>query len=545
MLSARASDGDPLDPIDGVSPAGPLVPYCTYCIRLCLILAEARVPFELILIDHYAKPQWFRDAYPPAKTPAMQGTPGGVDSGEWVGGFSDLLERAVGQSVQVARIARQRGPLSLKDAETLCEKLTSALVGGRVLGSKYPAGKAYARQCLERAGVLPEEYMSKSDDELSVTLGGRAAEAVTELEGHITALKGPFIAGQTPDASDALVASVLLVAYNLLESGVASLPDGKDSFGSLGGPSLEGYLNAWASRPSWVASYRDCRILNATSIRPIVASLVAKAPDVCTPEEMFVCMQRARLADEYYQNAIAWETKRARTESRNLAKESRVPHARPDRWDSRYKPVRRDPSFRQSSRSGKNVFMIKEEPAKQSSLRQNSFNSGRKILVQDEEAVASPKSRRYRGGSLTGDGNTSSRSLADKLSLGGTPTTSGIGLTAPATPKPPPAPAPQPVAPRPAPVEKSIVQPTPPPQPPAPPPVQPPPPPPVQAPPPPPPPVQSPPPPPPHAPVPAPPPIPSAALAQPPVAQDPAAAIKPQKSKKKKLKTKTSATICI
>ena len=550
MLSARASDGDPLDPIDGVSPAGPLVPYCTYCIRLCLILAEARVPFELILIDHYAKPQWFRDAYPPAKTPAMQGTPGGVDSGEWVGGFSDLLERAVGQSVQVARIARQRGPLSLKDAETLCEKLTSALVGGRVLGSKYPAGKAYARQCLERAGVLPEEYMSKSDDELSVTLGGRAAEAVTELEGHITALKGPFIAGQIPDASDALVASVLLVAYNLLESGVASLPDGKDSFGSLGGPSLEGYLNAWASRPSWVASYRDCRILNAASIRPIVASLVAKAPDVCTPEEMFVCMQRARLADEYYQNAIAWEAKRARTESRNLAKESRVPHARPDRWDSRYKPVSRGPSFRQSSRSGKNVFMIKEEPGpKQSSLRQSSFNSGRKILVQDEEDVASPKSRRYLRGSLPVDGNTSSRSLADKLSLGGTPTTSGIGLTAPATPKPPPAPAPQPVAPRPAPVEKSVVQPTPPPQPPAPPPVQapPPPPPPVQAPPPPPPPAQAPPPPPPPAPVPvpAPPPTPSAALAQPPVAQDPAAAIKPQKSKKKKLKTKTSATICI
>jgi hypothetical protein len=337
---------------------------------------------------------------------------------------------------------------------------------------------------------------------------------VTELEGHITAVKGPFIAGQIPDASDALVASVLLVAYNLLESGVTSLPDGKDSFGSLGGPSLEGYLNAWASRPSWVASYRDCRILNAASIRPIVASLVAKAPDVCTPEEMFVCMQRARLADEYYQNAIVWEAKRARTESRNLAKESRVPHARPDRWDSRYKPVSRGPSFRQSSRSGKNVFMIKEEPGpKQSSLRQSSFNSGRKILVQDEEDVASPKSRRYLRGSLPVDGNTSSRSLADKLSLGGTPTTSGIGLTAPATPKPPPAPAPQPVAPRPAPVEKSVAQPTPPPQPPA--------------------------------PVPAPPPIPSAALAQPPVAQDPAAAIKPQKSKKKKLKTKTSATICI
>ena len=444
MLSARASDGDPLDPIDGVSPEGPLAPSCTYCIRLCLILAEARVPFELILIDHYAKPQWFRNAYPPAKTPAMQGTPGGVDSGEWVGGFSDLLERAVGQSTQVARIARQRGPLSLKDAERLCEKLTSSLVGGRVLGSKHPAGKAYGRQCLEHAGVPPEEYMSKSDDELRLALCVRASEAVTQLEGHITALKGPFIAGQIPDASDALVASVLLVAYNLLESGVASLPDGKDSFGSLGGPSLEGYLKAWASRPSWVASYHDTNIINATSIRPIVASLAAKAPDVCKPEDMFVCMQRARLADEYYQRAIAWEAKRTKTEARKLAGESRVPHVRPERWDPRHKPVSRGPSFRQPSRSGKNVFKIEEEPGvKQSSLRQSSFNSGRKIVVRDEDDVPTPKPRRRRRGSLTGDDNTSSRSLADKLSLGGTPTNSGKNLAAPPAPKPPPAPPPQ------------------------------------------------------------------------------------------------------
>jgi len=529
MLSARASDGDPLDPIDGVSPEGPLAPSCTYCIRLCLILAEARVPFELILIDHYAKPQWFRNAYPPAKTPAMQGTPGGVDSGEWVGGFSDLLERAVGQSTQVARIARQRGPLSLKDAERLCEKLTSSLVGGRVLGSKHPAGKAYGRQCLERAGVPPEEYMSKSDDELRLALCVRASEAVTQLEGHITALKGPFIAGQIPDASDALVASVLLVAYNLLESGVASLPDGKDSFGSLGGPSLEGYLKAWASRPSWVASYHDTNIINATSIRPIVASLAAKAPDVCKPEDMFVCMQRARLADEYYQRAIAWEAKRTKTEARKLAGESRVPHVRPERWDPRHKPVSRGPSFRQPSRSGKNVFKIEEEPGvKQSSLRQSSFNSGRKIVVQDEDDVPTPKPRRRRRGSLTGDDNTSSRSLADKLSLGGTPTNSGKNLAAPPTPKPPPAPPPQAVAPRPAPPVEApppVTKPV------------------VQAPPPPPPVVQAPPPPPPP-PVPAPPPTPPVASAPAPEAPaQPAAANKPKK--KKKLKTKTSATICI
>ena len=43
------------DDIDGDAPQGPLVTYCVFCVRLCLIFAEARVPFELVEIDRNCK----------------------------------------------------------------------------------------------------------------------------------------------------------------------------------------------------------------------------------------------------------------------------------------------------------------------------------------------------------------------------------------------------------------------------------------------------------------------------------------------------------
>ena len=51
---------------------------------------------------------------------------------------------------------------------------------------------------------------------------------------------GPFMAGDRPDSADALMGSVLYVVHNLLESGVAALPQAPCSLASLGGPSLLG-----------------------------------------------------------------------------------------------------------------------------------------------------------------------------------------------------------------------------------------------------------------------------------------------------------------
>jgi hypothetical protein len=177
----------------------------------------------------------------------------------------------------VAAVATQRGPLSLNQAKRLGEKLNSALVGGRVLGSATPAGRAFALECLEKAGVLLEEQQSMSDSDESESDSSEKGK-----KGGSSRAGVKFMAGETPDAADALMATVLLVAHNLLESGVASLPQSPCSLASLDGPSLLAYLQLWAERPSWLASYRTKSLRYAAAIRPVVASLVSKAPDVCT-----------------------------------------------------------------------------------------------------------------------------------------------------------------------------------------------------------------------------------------------------------------------
>ena len=174
------------------------------------------MPFELVLIDSANKPRWFIDAYAPATTPALQGTPGGADnSGEWVGQSEDLLERAMGQCTHVAAVCAQRGPLSHTQASVLGEKLMSAIIGGRTLGSVHPEGQLLAQQCLTKAGVLSlseeAEVHVHTDDELRAMLVAAAVAAVAEIERHVASSGGPFMAGDRPDSADALMGSVLYV----------------------------------------------------------------------------------------------------------------------------------------------------------------------------------------------------------------------------------------------------------------------------------------------------------------------------------------------
>ena len=130
--------------------------YCVFCVRLCLIFAEARVPFELVEIDRNCKQSWFREAFPEFTTPAVQGTPGGKANGEWVGNSGAILADAVEAEPRVRAAARLRGGVTLERAAGLGQTLTAALVCSRLLGTKYEHGQAMARECLVKCGVLPE-----------------------------------------------------------------------------------------------------------------------------------------------------------------------------------------------------------------------------------------------------------------------------------------------------------------------------------------------------------------------------------------------------
>ena len=155
-------------------------------------------------------------------------------------------------------VAAQRGPspLSLTQAKALGEKLMASLVGGRILGSSLDSGKAIAHECLLKAGFLPaapesqptesdsqidevlrglppeesesrpiaSETNGRTDEELRGLFAASALAAIAELERLVSSSGGPFMAGEAPDGADALMASVLLVAHNFVESGVAALP---------------------------------------------------------------------------------------------------------------------------------------------------------------------------------------------------------------------------------------------------------------------------------------------------------------------------------
>ena len=314
-LSARGSRGVG-DDIDGDAPQGPIVPYCTYCVRLCLALAEARVPFELVMIDRNCKQSWFHDAFPAFITPAMQGSPGGnpLDPNEWVGDSRALLVAAAEQEAKVRELVDKPSVITLDRAEKLGETLKAALVGGRAVGSARSAGAAFALECLAKCGVDADAADAMSADERRATLVRVGTETTAEIEATLRGARGPFLAGDAPGAADCSLAATLWVAHNLLASGTAlcfakahARGSVACSFAQIGGPSVERYLAAWARRPSWRAALRTNAVDSAAAIRPIVDSLVDAAGDVCSGETMLECMTRARAADDYYNAAVRAE----------------------------------------------------------------------------------------------------------------------------------------------------------------------------------------------------------------------------------------------
>ena len=154
------------DDLDGDALQGPIVPYCTYCVRLCLALAEARVPFELVMIDRNCKQSWFHDAFPAFITPAMQGSPGGnpLNPNEWVGDSRALLVAAAEQEAKVRELVDKPSVITLDRVEKLGETLKAALVGGRAVGSARSAGAAFALACLAKCGVDADAADAMSAD---------------------------------------------------------------------------------------------------------------------------------------------------------------------------------------------------------------------------------------------------------------------------------------------------------------------------------------------------------------------------------------------
>ena len=304
VLSHRASYGAGAV-VDGESPLGPLVPFCPYCMRLGLILAEARVPFETYMIDSTNKASWFLEAFPAGTTPAIQGTPGGTSTGEWVGEFETILKNASDQNPQVAAVARVRNTaLTVERVQALGGAMSYGLWLTLVAESTCESASGFI--AFTRGGAGLEEVSGESGASLRDRAIEGALSALREAESAVSSCAGPFLAGDAPDLVDVYLSSMLHFSRICLEIGLHKLPQGACSLADLGCPSLQRYLEAWVKRESWGYSYKSTSLdeNSAASARVAADMIATSAPDVCGEDVMYPVMCRARRRDSAYQKAI-------------------------------------------------------------------------------------------------------------------------------------------------------------------------------------------------------------------------------------------------
>jgi len=304
VLCSRASNGD-AGGIDGGALPGPLLPSCIHCTRLALILGEAHVPVEVVMVDSTnGMPAWFRAAYPSATTPAMQGSPGALEGDDqWLGGFESLLDRASGQEPRVASMLVQRGPLAGSAAGALGDRLKFALIGARLAGTEERDGIEHLSLCLAKAG-LDAEAAGEPAHELRRLFAKSAVDAAAELERHFSASEGAFLGGTSPDIADVYLSGPLIVAHNILEAGLTHRA-GPASFGDLGAASLRRFLEAWVVRPSWLLAFRTKNLANAALVRSLAVTLAKAAPDTCPSAAMRASLTFLRKLDPEYARAAA------------------------------------------------------------------------------------------------------------------------------------------------------------------------------------------------------------------------------------------------
>ena len=251
--------------------------------------------------------EWFLEAFPAGTTPAMQGSPGGVDSGEWVGDLDEILARAKTQHPRFAQVACDRGPLTTQQAGDMCTRLAMSQFAALFAESESEGGKQMLGYLMDQAKVKFDVIEGETGVDTKRRLIGIALEMYAEVEAVLCSLPGPgvFLGGEAPDQADAFMGTMLFWCHNALESGLSPVPQAPCSLADVGAPSVRGYLEAWVARPSWKACYKTDSLFSAAHVM-VAAGIIAKtAPDVCNGgKDMFVVMERARRLDRGYCTAV-------------------------------------------------------------------------------------------------------------------------------------------------------------------------------------------------------------------------------------------------
>ena len=283
VLSARASYGGRNtagELVDGDAALGPIMPFCPYCARISLLLIESGVEFEAFLIDAGDKPDWFINAYDKAETPAMMGSPGGLDDGQWVGESKDIIARACEQNEKFKELCEREGPITVEQIEKYANAVAFGMILGYIAPTEEEAGKGLAMGLHKQAGLEPIE--GETGAALRERCNAHFRAGLAEFEKMIGGLTTPFIGGDTPSKADVFAATTLFFSHNIAESGLcgdAVAMDKGASLADLGAPSVVPYLRRWMERPSWNTAYKTT-CMYSTAVVACLAGWMMMAKDV-------------------------------------------------------------------------------------------------------------------------------------------------------------------------------------------------------------------------------------------------------------------------
>ena len=283
VLSARASYGGRNtagELVDGDAALGPIMPFCPYCARISLLLIESGVEFQAFLIDAGDKPDWFINAYDKAETPAMMGSPGGLDDGQWVGESKDIIARACEQNEKFKELCEREGPITVEQIEKYANEVAFGMILGYIAPTEEESGKGLAMGLHKQAGLEPIE--GETGAALRERCNAHFRAGLAEFEKMIGGLTTPFIGGDTPSKADVFAATTLFFSHNIAESGLCGDSVAMDkgaSLADLGAPSVVPYLQRWMERPSWKTAYKTT-CMYSTAVVACLAGWMMMAKDV-------------------------------------------------------------------------------------------------------------------------------------------------------------------------------------------------------------------------------------------------------------------------
>ena len=187
----RASYGD--SKVEGRAQT-PITATCLFSTRVCLIMAEAKVPFRTYVVDMFDKPDWLASVSPKLETPATL-LPGPDDT--WSDSSSNTIHALAERYPTVGEIVN-RVPLNADaDASSLwmswkavCD--TTGLLGGRAL------------------------VMSTKEEERASCVHV-IKDAMLAYESFLVG-DAPFMCGDAPGLLDFEMATVLHVSVSMLEA---------------------------------------------------------------------------------------------------------------------------------------------------------------------------------------------------------------------------------------------------------------------------------------------------------------------------------------